>query len=465
MKTELAFQQCIDPSCGATFGVAEVLSGCPQCGSLLDVRYDWSRMTLPKSLRDFEAKWATRRNPLHFSGVWRFKELLNYAPDDCVATIGEGQTLLHSEPTVAEYAGMDGVHLQYEGLNPTGSFKDNGMTAGFTHARMVGARKMACASTGNTSSSMAAYAAAAPAVNGKKCEAVVFVGSGRIAMGKLSQGLDYGAKTLQILGHFDDAMRRVKEASKALGIYLLNSVNPFRLEGQKTIMLRVLEGLDWQMPDWIVVPGGNLGNTSAFGKAFYELKQIGLIDRMPRIAVVNAAGANTLHRLYNQLGLRWNDGRYDKAKIDQFYAAMDAEQRQASTIASAIEINRPVNLVKALRALEWTHGVVTDVTDQEIMDAKAIIGRAGIGCEPASAASVAGLKKFVESGIIGKSERAVCIVTGHQLKSADATVGYHSLHGEELSKAFSDFNISKNPYANPPVQVKNDLEEILRALA
>lgn len=465
MTNELAFQQCIDPSCGATFSVTEVLNACPTCGSLLDVNYDWNRVAVPPSLQSFEAKWTTRRNPLHFSGVWRFKELLNFAPDNCVATIGEGQTLLRSESVVADYVGTDRVYLQYEGLNPSGSFKDNGMSAGFTHARMVGARKMACASTGNTSSSLAAYAAAAPLVDGQKCEAVVFVGSGRIAMGKLSQGLDYGAKTLQILGHFDDAMRRVKEASKALGIYLLNSVNPFRLEGQKTIMYRILEALAWQTPDWIVVPGGNLGNTSAFAKAFYELKKLGLINRIPRLAVVNASGANTLHRLYNQAGLRWNGGRVDTAKINAYYAVMDAEQRNANTVASAIEINRPVNLTKALRALEWTNGVVTEASDQEIMDAKAIVGRAGIGCEPASAASVAGLKKFVASGVIGKSETVACIITGHQLKAAQATVGYHSLTGDALSKEFGDFNITQNPFANPPIAVNNVLEEILKALA
>jgi threonine synthase len=465
MSNELAFQRCVNPACAATFSVSEILNECPRCGALLDVDYDWNRANVPATLRAFESKWATRRNPLHFSGVWRFKELLDFAPDDKVLSIGEGQTLLRSESVVADYAGLNEVHLQYEGLNPSGSFKDNGMTAGFTHARMVGVRKMACASTGNTSSSMAAYAAASPAVNGKKCEATVFVGSGKIAMGKLSQGLDYGAKTLQILGHFDDAMRRVKEASKARGIYLLNSVNPFRLEGQKTIMLRILEGLDWGVPDWIVAPGGNLGNSAAFGKLFHELKSLNLIQRMPRLAIVNAAGANTLHRLYNQFGIRWNGGAIDKAKIGQFYAAMETERREASTIASAIEINRPVNLAKALRSLEWMNGVVTEATDQEIMDAKAIIGRAGIGCEPASAASVAGLKKLVANGTISRGETVAYVITGHQLKAPHPTVAYHSLHGAEFEKEFGAFGVTSNPFANSPVQVKNDLEEILRALA
>ncbi len=463
MKTEIAFQRCVAPACAATFDVGEILNACPKCGALLDVDYDWDRAGLPSSLKEFEKKWATRRNPLHFSGVWRFKELLNYAPDETVLTIGEGQTLLRAEPVVANYVAGGQIYLQYEGLNPSGSFKDNGMTAGYTHARMVGASKMACASTGNTSSSLAAYANAATDGT-KRCEAVVFVGSGRIAMGKLAQGLDFGAKTIQIQGSFDDAMRRVKEISKALGIYLLNSVNPFRLEGQKTIMLRILEGLSWEVPDWIVCPGGNLGNSSAFGKIFHELKKTGLIQRLPRLAVVNAAGANTLHRLYNEQGLRWNGGAYDQKKITDFYTQMDAEKREAHTIASAIEINRPVNLVKSLRALEWLNGVVCDVTDQEIVDAKAIVGRTGIGCEPASAASVAGLKKLIANGTIGKSERVACVITGHQLKGSETAVTYHSKSGAELGEAFKDYGIRSNVYANQPIQVANDLEEIVKAL-
>jgi threonine synthase len=463
VRNDTAFQLCINPSCAATFDTAQVLTACPKCGSLLDISYDWNKTAVPAKLSDFEKKWATRRNPLHFSGVWRFKELLNFAPDDTVVTIGEGQTLLRNESEAARYTGVKNVFLQFEGMNPSGSFKDNGMTAGFTHARMVGASKVACASTGNTSSSLAAYAAASIA-NGRKMEAVVFVGSGRIAMGKLSQGLDYGARTIQIVGHFDDAMKRVKEVSKSLGIYLLNSVNPFRLEGQKTIMFRVLEALNWEVPDWIVVPGGNLGNSSAFGKAFKELQNLGLIKKLPRLAVVNAAGANTLNRLYNDQNLRWNAGKYDNEKIDTFYKQMDAEHRDANTIASAIEINRPVNLSKCLRALDWMNGVVTDVDDQEIIDAKAIVGRGGIGCEPASAASVAGTKKLVEKGVIGKDERVVCIITGHQLKAANTTVGYHSLHGEELRHEFREFGIRSNPFANKPVQVRNDLQEILKVL-
>ncbi|MFM8802827.1 MAG: pyridoxal-phosphate dependent enzyme, partial [Planctomycetia bacterium] len=230
-------------------------------------------------------------------GVWRFHELLPFAPRESVVTIGEGQTMCPPSDGVAAYTGVrpGRLFLQYEGLNPSGSFKDNGMSAAFTHARMIGARRAACASTGNTSASLAVYCAVTRLMRG-----IIFIGSGKISYGKLSQALDYGTLTIQIAGDFDDAMARVKEVSGKLGIYLVNSVNPFRLEGQKTIMFRVLESLGWEVPDWIVVPGGNLGNSSAFGKAFAELRKIGLIDRVPRLAVINAAGANTLHELYTR---------------------------------------------------------------------------------------------------------------------------------------------------------------------
>ncbi|MBI3828181.1 MAG: threonine synthase [Planctomycetes bacterium] len=464
---EAAFQRCINPACAATYGVAEILTACKACGELLDVAYDWNRQTVPQKLTAFERKYATRRYPLHFSGVWRFKELLNFVSDDKVMTIGEGQTLLRPEGECARYCGLpeNTVFLQYEGLNPSGSFKDNGMSAGFSHAKLVGAHKMACASTGNTSASLAAYAASTRSLPAdQRMEALVFVGSGRIALGKLSQSLDYGAKTIQIAGYFDDAMKRVREVGKALGIYLVNSVNPFRLEGQKTIMYRILEALNWEVPDWIVVPGGNLGNSSAFAKAFQELKELGLIPRIPRLAVVNASGANTLHRIYNELGVRWNGGKYDRAAIETFYAQMDAEKRDANTIASAIEINRPVNLSKCLRALEWMNGVVLEATDQEILDAKAVIGRGGLGCEPASAASVAGLKQLVEKKIVSKGERIACVITGHELKAANATVAYHSLHGEDLVHELGKYGVRENKLANYPVQVKNDLNEIIKAI-
>ena len=351
------------------------------------------------------------------------------------------------------------LFLQYEGMNPSGSFKDNGMSAAFTHARFVGATRAACASTGNTSASLALYCSVT-----KLMKAVIFVGSGKISYGKLSQALDYGALTVQIAGDFDDAMARVKEVSKQLGIYLVNSVNPFRLEGQKTIMFRVLEALAWEVPDWIVVPGGNLGNSSAFGKAFMELKQLGLIDRVPRLAIINAAGANTLHELVENRRLRWNGGEPERNTVSEYYSEMDRQERRASTIASAIEINRPVNLEKCLRAIEVCDGVVREASDQEILDAKAQVGAGGIGCEPASAASVAGVKQLVAEGIIGREERVVCILTGHLLKDPNATVAYHSADRELFDKVLGSRGVRRAEFANRAIAVPNDLDEIIKAI-
>jgi threonine synthase len=456
-----AFQRCIAPLCRATFDLTEVLTACPDCGNLLDIDYEWDRLAVPSSLREFEARWANRRNPLDLSGVWRFRSLLPFARDEDIVTIGEGQTILQQSQSVGKYVGMDpgSLFLQYEGLNPSGSFKDNGMTAASTHARMVGAKVAACASTGNTSASLAIYASTAQVF-----KVVVFVGSGKIAYGKLSQALDYDAQTLQILGDFDDALERVREVAGERGIYLCNSVNPFRLEGQKTIMYRILEGLNWQVPDWIVVPGGNLGNSSAFGKAFSELKSLGLIDRIPRLAVINAAGANTLYQLYEDREVRWDGGMSDDGTIDTFFREMDAQQRKASTLASAIEINRPVNLKKCLRALDTCDGVVRQVTDQEILDAKAMVGAGGFGCEPASAASVAGARLLRADGTIAPSDRVVCILTGHQLKDPDATVAYHAGDQALFDAKLGSRGVQRATFANSPIVVENNLQKIIAVL-
>jgi threonine synthase len=418
-------------------------------------------MRVPKSLSYFEEKWARRADPYCFSGVWRFHELLPFVPLEHCVTVGEGQTLLHASAGVARYVGCNPgrLHLQYEGMNPSGSFKDNGMSAAFSHARFVGAQRAACASTGNTSASLALYCSVT-----RLMRAVIFIGSGKISYGKLSQALDFGALTIQINGDFDDAMARVQEVSKQLGIYLVNSVNPFRLEGQKTIMFRVLEGLKWEVPDWIVVPGGNLGNSSAFGKAFQELHQLGLIDRIPRIAVINAAGADTLYELYERRGLRWNNGAPDLEKVRRYYGEMDAQQRKASTIASAIEINRPVNLLKCIRALQWCKGLVREVTDQQILDAKAQVGAGGMGCEPASAATVAGVKLLIEEGVITPDQCVVCILTGHQLKDPTATVAYHTTDQEQFNKVLGSRGVRRAQFANRAVAVPNNIDEIIKAI-
>ena len=441
-----AFQKCINPDCGAEFDCGQALFKCPSCGELLDAKYNWDKIEVPDKLNSFAKRWANRSNPLDFSGVWRFRELLNFCDDKHKVTIGEGQTILQQNDAVAEYVDMrkGRLYLQYEGLNPSGSFKDNGMAAAFSHAKMVGASSSACASTGNTSASVALYA--------HTCglKATVFIGSGRIAFGKLSQGIDYGAKTIQISGDFDDCMRQVQDVCTKLGLYLLNSLNPFRLEGQKTIMYRIIEGLGWDVPDWIVVPGGNLGNSSAFGKAFYELKQLGLIERIPRMAVINAAGADTLTDLINNKKLTWNNDKVDQKIIDNYYADLTARNFSPHTCASAIEISRPVNLKKCLRSIDICSGVVRAVTDEEILDAKAIIGRHGLGCEPASAATIAGLKHLRTEGVIEADARVACVLTGHPLKDPNVTVNYHK---EKQGK-----------FSNPPIEAPNDIDEIIKLI-
>ena len=444
--TETAYQKCINPDCRAQFDCGQSLFKCPECGELLDILYNWDKIKVPAKMSEFGNRWGNRGNRLDFSGVWRFRELLSFCEDRHKVSIGEGQTILQQNHAVARYVDMEAgrLHLQYEGLNPSGSFKDNGMTAAFSHATMVGATASACASTGNTSASMALYAHSC----GVKC--TVFIGSGRIAFGKLSQAMDYGAQTIQILGDFDDCMKQVQDVCTQRGLYLLNSLNPFRLEGQKTIMYRIIEGLGWEVPDWIIVPGGNLGNSSAFGKAFLELKELGLIDRIPRMAIINATGADTLTDLVNNKKLSWNDGKVDQKIIDDYYADLTARNFSPHTCASAIEISRPVNLKKCLRTIDICDGIVRAVTDEEIVDAKAIIGRHGLGCEPASAATIAGLRHLRQEGIIDGDERVACVLTGHLLKDPDKTVNYHK--------------DNQGQFSNPPVEAPNNLDEILKLI-
>ncbi|HTW94018.1 MAG TPA: threonine synthase [Tepidisphaeraceae bacterium] len=466
--TSAAFQQCINPDCAATFDVGDTLVACRRCGGLLDIRYDWKKLPVPKSMSFFEHRWATKGTEAEgradFSGVWRFRELLPFYRNEAdIVSIGEGRTVLQQADLLAGQLGMKPgkLLLQYEGLNPSGSFKDNGMTAAFTHARMVGAHRVACASTGNTSASLALFASLA------QMQGIVFIGSGKISFGKLSQALDYGALTLQVNGDFDDCLRRIRQIAcdvPALGIYLMNSVNPFRLEGQKSIMYRILEARDWQSPDWVVVPGGNLGNCSAFGKAFMELKELGLIKKIPRLAIINASGANTLHELVNHRNLQWADGRFDAGIVQKHYAALDESNYHAHTVASAIEISRPVNLPKALRALAVMNGVVRQASDEEILEHRAMVARWGFGCEPASAASVAGLHQLLEEQVIGRDETVVCILTGHELKDPNATVKYHT--GIDMKSAQDSAPRGKvqGKLANQPIPVENDLKAIIRAM-
>ncbi len=450
-----AFQQCIIPTCGAKYSIHELRTECEKCGNLIDVKY--SSQPPPKLIHTFYERRNHQGNIFNESGVWRFRELLNFPGVDCedpatYSTIlvsldgAEGRTKPFHLSKVANFVGMTSQNfwLQFEGDNPTGSFKDNGMATAFTHAKMLRRKRVACASTGNTSSSAAAFAA------NEGIEAIVFIGEGKIARGKLAQTLDYGVKVVQIKGDFDDVLLRVKELSQQLGLYLVNSLNAFRLEGQKTMMYRVLDYLDWSVPEWIVFPGGNLGNTAAFGKAFLELKEWGWIQKLPRLAVINAAGANTLSHLHNNLKVIWNDGIVEDEVIIDYYTSLDKKGIKAKTQASAIEILKPANLKKALRTLEETNGIVVEVTDQEMLDARAIIGRNGFGCELASAATVAGIKKLREKGVVAKDDTTVGILTGHMLKDPDTIIQYH----------YNPHNL----YANPPIAVENTLSSIVSAL-
>lgn len=416
-------------NCGQEYPIQTLLYTCEHCGNLLDVQHDLDALRRTVSRDLFDQRLGALDMP-YASGVWRYKELIYPdLPDHMIASRSEGNTNLYPAPKLAAWAGVKTLYLKHEGENPTGSFKDRGMTTGVTQARVLGMRRVACASTGNTSASMAAYATFA------EMDGIVFFQNRQIALGKLSQAIAYGATCIQINADFDRNLELVREISEKLGIYVLNSVNPFRLEGQKSIMFETIQQLRWNTPDWIVCPGGNLGNSSSFGKGLYELYQLGLIDRIPRIAIIQSDGANPLYLAY----------QHDFEE----YKPVHAE-----TIATAIKIGNPVNYPKAARTIRWTNGVVEQVTDQQIMDAKALIDGQGIGCEPASACSLAGVRKLVEMGIIQPHETVVGILTGHILKDPDATIGYHSDTLDNLSAA----------YPNRLHQAEPSVDEITRIL-
>jgi threonine synthase len=353
-----------------------------ECGGLLSIE----RAAVVVRRERFDTRLASRRDEDR-SGVWRFRE--------AVLALDPAELVTHPEGSTRVYA-RDGVLFKHEGENPTGSFKDRGMTVAVTVAKRTAARAVACASTGNTSASLAAYAAQAG------IPAIVFVPAGKVASGKLAQTLAYGAKCLAVKGDFDAAMRLVREASDRLGIYLVNSINPFRIEGQKTIVWELLQDLGWEPPDWIVVPAGNLGNTSAFGKALREAKHWGWIDRLPRLAAIQAEGANPFYR-----GFR--EGFRKRHKV------------AAETVASAIRIGDPVSWERAVRAIRDTDGVVEQVSDEELIAAKRRIDGMGIGCEPASATTLAGVEKLRAQGTIAPGARVVCVLTGHLLKDPEAS--------------------------------------------
>ncbi|MGA2714864.1 MAG: threonine synthase [Bryobacteraceae bacterium] len=428
---------CFNPACRARYDITAVLYNCSKCGGLLEARYDFGGLDVDA----LKKAWRERRMsnaPLCQSGVWRYRELFPFIDDDRhIVTLREGNTPLLEGPRAAEYGGLARIAFKHQGFNPTGSFKDNGMTGGVAQARRLGMKRVACVSTGNTSASMAAYASAGG------LEPLIFIPHGNISYGKLAQALEYGAKTFQVEANFDQILALVRVLAERLGIYLLNSINPFRIEGQKSIVIEMMDQRDWRVPDWIVLPGGNLGNVSAFGKGLREMHELGFIDRLPRLAVVQAEGASPFYEYMRDKGRK------------PFLA-----QEHPETLATAIKIGDPVSWPKAQFEIETTNGVVERVTEQEIADAKAIIGQCGIGCEPASAATLAGIRKLTAAGTISRAADVVAVLTGNVLKDPDYIYRYHT--GQ--LKAPDDSPI-QSTFGNRPVVVPNDADRITELIS
>ena len=381
---------------------------CASCGDLFEVEYPgWLERRGHDRPNPGALKWLWRERrcsceSLDHSGVWRFRELLPILENfGHAVTLREGNTPLYHLTRAARALGLDQLYAKHQGLNPTGSFKDTGMTAALSVAKERGFEWVACASTGNTSASMAAYAARAG------LRSLVLIPEGKIAWGKLAQAMDYGAVTCQLKTDFDGCVRVLAEIVRNAPIYLLNSVNPYRLEGQKTPAFEIAEAFDWVVPDHLIVPGGNLANSSALGKGFRELVDLGLVARMPRISVVQAVGANPLVR-----SLAETHG-------------VSLTPVEAHTRASAIRIGNPASWRKAARVIQETGGWCLDATEAEIAIAKAELGAEGLGCEPASAVTLAGLKRLRADSKIGAADSVVLILTGHTLKDASYTIDFH----------------------------------------
>ncbi|MVO99848.1 threonine synthase [Paenibacillus lutrae] len=396
------------------------------CNGMLDIRQDFSGLDAEELKQLFHSRLSDRLSP-YASGVWRYKELIFPEVDDsAIVTKYEGNTGLYRSEAVARYAGTRSVWLKAQSENPSGSFKDNGMTVAVTHGRSLGYDRFTCTSTGNTSSSLAMYASIA------ERSSYVFVPNKNISLNKVLQTLAYGANIFSIEGTYDHGIKFLEENSEKLGLYICNSINPFRIEGQKSIVYELAQVLSWKLPDWIVVPGGALSNVSALGKGLSDLYALGLIDKLPRVALIQAEGASPFYKM-----------------ISEGKAALEAEPNPY-TRASALNIGDPPSWRKAQRTLQETNGVAVSVTDEEILNAKAVVDASGIGCEPASAATVAGLKKLVGQQIIDKDETVACILTGNMLKDTDALREYHL---EE-----------NKPFSNKIIPASLSFEDILAAI-
>jgi threonine synthase len=432
-KSEYRFR-CI--GCGDLSNAAGQDFRCAHCGDLLEIAYSNLKEVTPDAAK-LKFLWRERRasqKPVDLSGVWRFRDLLPALDDEHDAiTLREGNTPLYELPRCSRSAGVERLFAKHQGMNPTGSFKDAGMTVAATFARKAGFRWVACASTGNTSASMAAYAARG------NMRSLVLVPEGKISWSKLSQALDYGAVTCQLRTDFDGCLKLLQELVRRAPVYQLNSINPFRLEGQKTLAIELLEQLDWQVPDHIIVPGGNLGNSSAIGKALREMRELGLISRLPKLSVIQAEGANALVRTLREAG-----GKH--------LISVPAETR-----ATAIRIGNPASWKKAVNVIESTGGACEQVSEIEISAAKAEIGAEGIGCEPASAVTLAGLKKMVKQAFVKHDETVVLVLTGNLLKDPDFTIEFH--RGEMFPEAGELRSLR-----HPPVVLDAKLDAITRML-
>jgi threonine synthase len=437
-----AKKKCINPSCGKEYSIDNNIYQC-SCGFLLDIEYP----DVPN--RNLTEVFYQRRNfggnIFNESGVWRYRELLNFVDIDtenvqeCAKFLVslDGSEGRSSRPyqmsKVAKYVNLptNNLFLQPEGYNPSGSFKDNGMAAAVTHAKLLNVEKIVCASTGNTSASAAMYASN----EGINCD--VYIPKGEIAPGKLGQAFQFGAQVLEVDGNFDDALSLSLAMASKEGGYTVNSLNPFRIEGQKTIIFRIMEYLNWNPPDWIVYPGGALGNISSCGKALMELYKWGWIKKIPRVLVVNATGANTFYQLVNgwfeDTKLKWNGGKVDTGLIDRFYQKQQEKNILPKTQATAIQIGKPANIIKALRTIDFTNGIVEQVADIDMMDGMTIVGLNGFDCEMASGSVPAGIKKLYEKGLIKKDEIVVGVLTGRQ-KDPSIVIQYHLLKSNKYSK-------------------------------
>jgi threonine synthase len=434
-------------SCGDTPASAAKDFRCTSCGDLLEFFFPSTSDTSPVDDSAFDpallkALWLTRRtsrNELDQSGVWRFRELLPHIPEQHVITLREGNTPLYSLPRCARAVGVENLRAKHQGMNPTASFKDTGMTFAASSAHQENFKWVACASTGNTSASMAAYAARG------NMKSLVLIPEGKISWGKLSQSLDYGALTCQLRTDFDGCVRILNELVRQKPVYLLNSVNPYRIEGQKTAAIELMEQLGWDAPDHIIVPGGNLGNSSAIGKALVEMRDLKLISRLPKLSIIQAEGANPFYRSMREFG------------------GSKLEPMTADTLASAIRIGNPASWRKACRVLQATGGEVEQVSEVEIAMAKAEIGADGIGCEPASAVTLAGLKKLTQRGFVKPGESVILILTGHLLKDPDFTIKFH--RGDLFAGTSHETEATQGKYLQrAPLVLDADLKAVIAAL-